>query len=642
MGNYSVLFEPLDIADIRLPNRIMMAPIGTNYCTSEGEVTGRLTAYLKARARGGAGLIITEGAYVCRNGRESSNQLGLYDDRVIPGLSELAGVIGDAGSRLFVQLNHAGRQTLPEVTGSELVAPSPIPCKIMDKEPRALETGEIEEIAEAFGEAARRAKEAGVDGVQVLAGHGHLLNQFLSPYSNHRKDHYGGSPENRMRFPLEVLSKIKAIAGRDYPVSFRISIEEFIEGGLTIQDSIAFSFRLVEEGVDMLDVSGGIYETGPVIVQPMLLPRSFFVEKAARLKNAIGGKVPVAVAGRIHDPAEADRHLSQGKVDLIAMGRPLLADPELPLKARVSRESEIRWCISCNQGCMDRMLMQKDITCLGNPLCGNEDDYELTPVQDQKKVLVIGGGPAGLQAAITAAQRGHAVTLYEKSDNLGGLLNIASMSPGKDVLKDLKGFLVNQVKLHGVEVKTGVTADLSIIEENNPDKVILAAGSIPSVPGVSGIDNEKVVLAEEILAGNREPGDKTLVVGGGMVGCETAMFAAEQGKKVILVEMLEDVAFDLGPFYKAMVMRKMEQLGIKIHASSQLIEVKDGKAILQSGEENTEIGDIDTLIIACGYEPDNRLEEVLAGKGIEYDVIGDSKEVRKMLDAIHEGFECFS
>jgi len=247
-----------------------------------------------------------------------------------------------------------------------------------------------------------------------------------------------------------------------------------------------------------------------------------------------------------------------------------------------------------------------------------------------------------MQAAITAAQLGHAVTLYEKSDYLGGLLNIASMSPGKDVLKDLRGFLVNQVKLNGVEVKTGVTVDLSIIEENNPDKVILAAGSRPAMPEVPGIDGEKVVLAEEVLAGNREPGDKTLVVGGGMVGCETAVFAAEQGKEVILVEMLEDVAFDLGPFYKGMLMMKMQELGIKIYASSKLQEIKDGKALLQSGEVKIDIGGIDTIIIACGYEPDNSLEDVLAGKGIAYDVIGDCKEVRKMIDAIHEGFECFS
>ena len=418
MDSFENLFKPLQIGQLQVENRIMMAAIGTNFCTPEGEVTERLKAFFKARAKGGTGLIITEGAYVSQNGKECPHQLGIHNDELLPGLKELADEIHEEGAKVFIQLFHAGRQTLSVLTGQDIVAPSPIPCMTMQETPRQLTETEIAQLADAFGQAARRAKEAGFDGVELLAGHGQLINQFLSPYTNKREDEYGGSLENRMRFPLMVLSKIRKAVGKDYPVSCRISAREFVEGGLDLPESIIFARRLIEEGIELLSVSGAIYESSPMMVPTMLLPQNFHVEDAWEIKKALEGRVPIAATGRIKDPFEAEKVLTEGKADLVALGRPLLADPEFPHKVKEGKIDEIRKCISCNQGCMDRLLMQKDILAWAIR-CGCEGDYNERS-GCKEKVMVIGGGLQGWRQHV-AHPCGHEVLLYERENRLGEL-----------------------------------------------------------------------------------------------------------------------------------------------------------------------------------------------------------------------------
>jgi len=617
----------------------MMPAVGTNFGSPEGEVTDRLISFLQARAKGGAALLTTEGTYINKNGRESKYQLGIHRDDLIPGLKELTDTVHREGAKIFVQLIHAGRQTLSIATGSEIVAPSPVPCKLMREMPRELSLKEIHELIEAYGEAARRAKEANFDGIEILAGHGQLINQFLSPYTNKREDQYGGSPEKRMRFPLEVLERVRKAVGPDFPISVRISVEEFVEGGLTLDDTLEFALQLVYRGIELLHISGGIYETAPFIVQPMLLPQGFFTEYALKIKKALENRVPIAVAGSIKDPYMAEDLLERGVTDLIAMGRPLLADPELPKKAREGRIDDIRKCIRCNQGCMDRMLMQQDITCLGNPLCGYEKEREIKEASEKKKVMVIGGGPAGMEAARVAALRGHSVVLYERQHNLGGQMKLASIPPGKKDMEDLKDFLENQLKKLSVKIVTGCDVDSSTVEEVSPDVVVLASGGRPILPEIPGIEQENVVYAEEILSGEKLPGEKVLLIGGGMVGCETAAFIAQQGKEVILVEMLVDIATDIGFLYRYLLLNKLQELGVKIYKSTAVKKIQEDTVTIEKGSETDELTAISTVVVATGYNTNKELFLQLSKKYQVYS-IGDCKEVRKMIDAIHEGFLC--
>lgn len=640
MGSFENLFRPVQIGKLSLENRIIMAAVGTNFCTAEGGVTNRLKNFFKARAAGKTGLIITEGAYVSQSGKECPHQLGIHKDELIPGLKELVDTVHQEGSKIFIQLNHAGRQTVSALTGLDILAPSPVPCKAIQEMPRALTKNEIVQLAAAFGRAARRAREAGFDGIELLAGHGHLINQFLSPDANKRQDEYGGSLENRMRFPLMVLSRIREAVGRDFPLSCRINAEEYVEGGFEQQECLTFVQRLVAEGLELLHVSGGTYESSPMMVQPLSLPQNFFAEKAWAFKKALNGSVPVAVAGRIKDPYEAERLIKEGKTDVVAMGRALLADPELPLKTAAGRIAEIRKCIGCNQGCMDRLLMQKDITCLGNPLCGREGEFEIKEATLRKKVLVVGGGPGGMEAARIAALRGHEVLLCERKNRLGGKMALAAVPPGKEEINDLKRFLVDQLQRLPVQVITDYNVDLNAVKEIAPDVVILATGSKPLLPSLPGIAQENVVQADDILSGDRVAGKKALVVGGGLVGCETACFIAEQGKEVYLLEMLEEIGADISLFYKILLFDKMQELGIKLHPVTTVMSVEGETVIAEHKGNKKEFKGMDTIVIAAGYEPDQKLLSQLTGNKYEVFSVGDCKEVRKMLEAVHEGFEC--
>lgn len=616
-----------------------MPSMVTNYANSDGSINERIKAYHQTRAKGGVGLITVEAAYVHQSGKGFRNQVGIYKDELIPGLKSLTEAVHSYGAKISIQLYHAGRQTTSKVTGMSVVAPSPIPCPVKQEMPKELSIDEIKELVEAFGQAARRAKEAGFDAIEIHGAHGYLLNQFLSPYSNKRTDEYGGNFKNRMRFPLEVIRRVRDEVGDNFPIVYRMSAEEYVAGGLTIEDTKAIARKMVEVGIDALHISGGVYESSAMIIQPAAIPQGCFVENAAAIKDAINGEVPVIVAGRIKNPIMAEQIIQEGKADLVAMGRALLADSELPKKVSEGKVEEIRKCIGCNQGCIDRLFQDLDIACLANALTGYETEFDLeAPAEKKKKVLVIGGGPGGLEAARVAALRGHKVVLYEKEAELGGQLKIASVPPYKDEINDLSTYLINQVKKSGVVIETSKEADIEKIREIRPDLVIVATGIEPIIPRITGVDQEKVVTAHEVLKGFVSVGQKVVVIGGGLVGCETAEFLAEQGKQVTVVEMLDDIAVDVGALTRALLLERMAEKKIMILTKSKAQEITAEGVIIEKEGGKKEVIYVDTVVLAVGSKPKNDLLKLLEEEGISAFAIGDCVKPRKIIDTIHEGF----
>jgi 2,4-dienoyl-CoA reductase-like NADH-dependent reductase (Old Yellow Enzyme family)/NADPH-dependent 2,4-dienoyl-CoA reductase/sulfur reductase-like enzyme len=642
MSEFGILFQPIKIGTMEVKNRFVMPPIATNYCEIDGSVTERLKAYLGLRARGGVGLIIVEAAYVQPSGKLVPNEVGVYKDELIDGLKGLVNEIHQYETKAALQLVHAGRQTFSAMTGFPLVAPSPISCPFCQEMPKEMTLEDIEGMIDAFGKAAGRAKDAGFDTVEIHGAHGYLVNQFLSPYSNQRTDQYGGSPENRARFPLEVLRRIREEVGENFPVIYRMSSVEYVPGGLTIEDTREFAGMLVENGIDALHVSLGVYETAAMIIQPAAIPQGVNVENAAAIKEAVNGRVPVIAVGRIKEPVMAEQIIESGKADLVSLGRALVADPEFPSKTIAGKPEEIRRCIACNQGCIDRVIAGLDMKCQVNALTGREYEYDLSKKAARKKrVLVVGGGPGGLEAARVAAMRGHEVFLYEKSQELGGQLHVAAIPPHKSETKELIDYLVPQVDSLGVNVKVGEEVDEKVLDTLKPDAVIVATGSTPIVPDLPGIETMKRATAREVLAG--DPGafsGNVVVVGGGLTGCETAEFLADTGAKVTVVEMQHDVIPDVGLLRKLLLMDRMNKKGIKILTQRTAKEIKtDGLVVEKDGHFET-ISEVDALVWAVGNKPETGLEKLLGEKNTPFYKVGDCVQPRKIMDAIHEGFLC--
>ncbi|MFQ6067159.1 MAG: tRNA-dihydrouridine synthase, partial [bacterium] len=413
---YEMLFRPGKIGSLELKNRIVMPPMVTNYATREGAVTEQYKDYLRERAKGGVGLVIVEATYVHPWGKGFINNLGIDRDELIPGLRQLAEVVHDVGAKIAIQLYHAGRQTSSKTTGCQPIAPSPIPTPGEEEIPKEATIEEIREVVEAFGEGARRAKEAGFDAVEIHGTHGYIINEFLSPYSNKREDEYGKDFEGRLRLAWEVLQRIKEKAGSEFPVIYRINGDECVEGGLTLEVTKRIAKRLQEAGADAFHVTAGVGESNYNSVQPMAMPRGCKAHLAAGVKEVVS--VPIINAGRINHPSIAEEILEQNKADFVAMGRALLCDPEMPNKSLSKNIEDIRICIACNQKCISELVGEEEgpIGCILNVRTGREAEFPIRRVDQKKKVLIVGAGPAGLEAARIAALRGHRVDLFEKDE----------------------------------------------------------------------------------------------------------------------------------------------------------------------------------------------------------------------------------
>lgn len=492
----------------------------------------------------------------------------------------------------------------------------------MQGQPKELTVDRIHELVKEFGGAARRAKEAGFDAVEVHGAHGYLINEFLSPYSNKRTDEYGGTTEKRERFPLEVVQRVREVVGPDFPIIYRISTDEFVDGGLTSQDTCEFCKHLVAAGVNAVHCSGGAYQTACRIIQPAPEAVALYADNAAAIKQAIGESVPVMVAGRIKDYDVAESILEDGKADFIVMGRALLADPEVVHKMEEGRFDDIRRCLSCNQACIDKLFVGLPIGCMINPMTGHEYEYDLFPADNKKNVLVAGGGPGGLEAAQVAALRGHTVTLCKKRDHLGGQMVQAAEPPYKGALKVYLDYQIRTLKDMKANVRCGKEITVEDIKAMGADEVILATGSDPIRLNVPGIDLPCVAEAHDVLDGAKT-GNTVAVIGGGLVGCETAEFLLKQGKKVLLIEMLPQIAGDMGVCALQSMMARLSGANLEIHTSSKLKEIGgDGIVVEKDGREEKQ-GGVDTVVMAVGSKSNKTLEEGLKASGIAYHAVGD-------------------
>ncbi len=629
------VFSPIRIGKVEIPNRLVVPAMVMVYCNDDGSATDKYIAYHEAKARGGWGLIITEDYAVCPEGRGFPKLPGLWEDGQIESHAKLTKRIHDIGAKIFAQIYHAGRQTGEAVIGCQPVAPSPIPCPRLQEMPHELERGEIHAIVDQFGDCALRARKAQFDGIEIHGAHGYLIAQFMSRYSNKRVDEYGGNLTNRLRFPLEILSNIKLKAGNDFPIIFRISGDEMVSGGRGIEETKAICAILEAAGVNALHISAGVYG-GYAITPPSAINHGWITDFAEEVKKVV--EIPVITVGRITDPLLAETILSSKKADLVAMGRASLADPELPNKAAAGRFEEINHCIGCMQGCTGMISQYLPATCLVNPTLGKEEAFKIRPAVAKKKVFIAGAGPAGMEAAIVAAKRGHEVHIYEKSDRVGGQLYTASFPPYKGEISGFIAWQRTQLENNNVSIHLNEELNEAMVKEQNPDVVVIATGSCPeniSLPGLNGVN---VVRANAVLEGKTNVGKRVVIIGGGMVGAETASHLVNHGKDVTIVEMLSEIAMDEDPRTRYFLLKELAEKKVHTYVNSVVKEgINDHLVIMREGQKE-KIGPFDTVVLAVGVKPCNDLRTKIEGKVDRLITIGDAVSSRKALDAVKEGY----
>ncbi len=630
------IFSPIRIGQLEIPNRLVVPAMVMNFCNADGTATERYTAYHEAKARGGWGLIITEDYAVSPTGRGFPNIPGLWADDQIEGHARFTRRIHESGGLIFAQIYHAGRQTSQFCIGSQPVAPSPLPCPLLQEMPHELTGPEIAGIVGQFGDCARRVKEAGFDGMEIHGGHGYLIAQFMSLASNKRTDAYGGNLANRMRFPLEILDSVRARVGKDFPVIFRISGDELVPGGRNIEDTKAISRMLEEASIDALHISAGTYGSFYAIAPPAAVGHGWITDYAREVKSVV--RIPVITVGRINDPFLAEEVIASGKADLVAMGRASLADPELPNKAARRQIDDINACIGCLQGCIGRISVYQPATCMVNPTLGREAELAIKPADVRKKVFIAGGGPAGMEAAMVAARRGHEVHLFEKSAKLGGEFHTAAIPPHKGEIAGFIIWLQKQLADYHVSIHLAAELTANIVTEQKPDVVIIATGSKPLAMALACPPKVNIVTAQDVLTGKADAKGRIAVIGGGMIGTETAHHLAYHGKQVTIVEMLPRIAGDVTLSAREFLLKDLAAKNVRICVSSKVKEVRPEGLIIEKDGREENIGLFDTIVLATGVEPVNELAETLTGKVPEIVVIGDAVKIRKALDAIHEGY----
>jgi 2,4-dienoyl-CoA reductase-like NADH-dependent reductase (Old Yellow Enzyme family)/thioredoxin reductase len=648
-ASFDLLFRPGKVGGLELPNRVLMAPMEKNLCTAEGIVTQRYIDYLVARARGGVGLLRCEATYVDPVGKGRPYQLGAHSDAVVPELTRMVDAVHEAGGRMSVELAHCGRQTNAVISGHQPVAPSPVPCELSGGYvPRELTVGEIEAIVERFAEAAARAERAGMDAVEIHGASGYLINAFTSPYTNLREDEYGGSPENRWRFALEVVAAIRATIAADTPLLYRIDAEEFVPGGLTAADTAPLAAALERAGVDLIDVSAGTYESITATQPPMEEEPGSLLEIAATIKAALS--IPVATAGKLADLDVAERALREGIVDFITIGRGLHAEPELVRKAQEGRLDEARRCIACAE-CVAFLGEDLPAYCAINPATAREGEASPAPVAAPRKVVVVGAGPAGLEAARVARLRGHEVSVFERQDASGGRVRLGMLAAGRAAFGDPIVFLCNELDRLGVPVAYGTEVTGAMAVGLAADVVVVATGgrphgrSTPAPPAGRVLDGDSYLAMaaagsrEASLAGTADSAP-VAVIGGSWTGCHIAALLLEAGRRVILVETRETLGYDMGD-QQGMVLRDRVADLAEVRLGATLEELSVAEiTIWDSADDRRETLEIDGIVVASGLESDSSLrDEIVArvGDAIEVHEIGDCALPRKLADALLDG-----
>lgn len=634
--DFSNLFKPIKIGVMEVKNRFVVPPLSSMLNQPDGYLTERYIDYFSTRAKGGFGLLITEVCAVDPAGHSSLNQPAIYNDDFIPGFNKLAEEVHKYGAKIVMQLNHAGRQTTTQRTGYRPVAPSPIPSPVKKEIPFELTVKEIYEIIEKYGDAALRAKKAGFDAVEIQGAHSYLVAQFLSPVVNKRSDEFGGSLSGRMKFAIEIIKNVKKKVGQDFPVGFRISGDECVPGGRTLTETRIAAKMIEEAGADLIHVSTGTFQD--TVISPAAIPLGHNVDAAAEIKKVVN--IPVIAVGKIHDPYLAEDILETGKADLVAVGRQHLADPEFPNKIAEGRIDEIAPCIGCMKRCVYEVFYDEHdfgVSCVINPFAGRERLLKIKITEEPKKIVVIGAGPAGMEAAWVAAKKGHFVSVYEKRNFPGGQFRTASLAPlHQDIAKAIK-YYMSMGKKYGVSYHFGVEATADLILDDSPDVVILATGGIPLVPDIEGINHPKAVKATDVIEGSVGLGDNVLVIGGDTVGVAVAESLSERGHKVTIIEKLPQIARDHYPKIKYLLLKRLKEYEVNILTNANVTSISDESVVYMKDGTEHKLQGIDSIVLATGSIAYNPLEQQLNNKVREVYVIGDAVKPRQAFEAIYEG-----
>ncbi len=639
MKAYPNLFSKFRVGKVTFKNRIVMPAMATNF-GQDGFVTDQIIDYYEARAKGGVGLIIVENASIdYPRGKDIANELRIDDMKYVAGFNNLVERVHSHGAKIFCQIHQCGNQTtLEHSEGVELISPSGVPCPQCQTQPRELTVPEIKELVQQYVKGAHWAKVAGCDGVEVHGAHGYIIQQFMSPQTNFRHDEYGGTFERRMRFPLEIVKGIREECGDDFIIDFRMSVDEFTENGYHLEEGLEMAKMLVDAGVDMIHASAGCYGAMEKSFETQGHAEGERLYIAEAMKNAVN--VPVIAVGNLRTPEICEQALEKKQTDFVACGRTLIADPDWANKAKANKADEIRRCINCLHCLGDRVHPGKAMRCTVNPYCGYEHLYrKIDKTESAKKVMIIGGGPAGMTAAYSAALKGHNVTLFEKDKELGGQLKIACVPPNKDIIKNVALWQIGEMKRQGVTVKTGVEVTKELIETENPDYVILASGSLPFVPRVPGID--KTVSSWDYLYGNLSIEEENIIVlGGGLVGAETAHKLAEEGKNVTVMDMLPEIAATLERTSRTEFMRNLKVLNVKQVVNAIATEITD-EGVSYINKKNGRLGFVagQKVVLSIGQSPVNSLENILEEMDIPYFTVGDASRVSTIAESNRTGFD---
>ena len=660
------LFEPFKIKNITISNRIIMPALNLNLANN-GFMTKKLNDFYSERARGGAGMLIVGGCYVDLYGKGLPSMISIESDDYIPKLTEFTEAMHKAREdiKICCQLYHGGAYTMPQIIGQTPIAPSAVYSNFSRTTPREMTLEDIKREQQAFADAAVRAKKAGFDAVEICANAGYLFTQFLSPKTNIRTDEYGGSLENRLRFPIETIELMRSNVD-EFVIGYRISGDDFVPGSNTYKEKAIIAEKLGKH-LDYFNVTGGWHET-KTPQTTMDVPEGCYTYLAENVKNHVS--IPIFASNRINNPELAEQILMAGKADAICMGRSLIADPFLPMKAKKGEIRDIMNCVGCNQGCFDAIFKMKPISCLRNARAANEARTELKPLKEKNKIMVIGSGPGGLEAARVAGIRGHDVHIFEKKDKIGGLLNIIWIPPGRNEFKRMVDNYLYWIQKYGINLHLEQEVTIDTVKEFNPDVILLATGSKPIKPPIPGIDRKNVYWANDVFSMDAPIGKNNVIIGGGATGVELAIYLAKYGalsleafdfltfykalepevalnmlhngrNKVTVLEQLPKLGTALGKTTKWVLLDKCDALGVKFHTSVRVKEIGDNfVSYIDTADKEQIINDVDMVYYATGVESNDSLfKEIKQLENIKIEKIGDARKPETVLEAVHRAYK---